>query len=193
MYIGKAKNLKKRLTQYFARGSLRKQDMLEKAQKVTFMTVGTESEALYLEDNLIKKHKPVYNSLLKADNSYVYIKISADPYTHIYTTRRRIPDGSIYLGPKHSTRHLYALLHEVRKILRYRTCTKTVFSQGKVCGDYHFGSCAGRCVYAKGIGSEAYKRARALPANTLFVPLYTDEQARAENTRIARALADFFS
>ncbi|MBP6086212.1 hypothetical protein KA478_03340 [Patescibacteria group bacterium] len=71
--------------------------MLSKATRVDFITVTTESEALYLEDNLIKKHKPVYNALLKADNSYVYIKITKDPYPLVFVTRRRINDGGLYL------------------------------------------------------------------------------------------------
>ena len=71
--------------------------MLAKATKVDFVIVNTESEALYLEDNLIKKHKPVYNALLKADNSYVYIKISKDQYPVVFTTRSRVNDGGIYL------------------------------------------------------------------------------------------------
>ncbi|MEI6773356.1 MAG: GIY-YIG nuclease family protein, partial [bacterium] len=73
MYIGKAKNLQKRLGQYFSPTSLRKQEMLEKADKIDFLIVKNESEALYLEDNMIKQHQPEYNNLLKADNSYVYI------------------------------------------------------------------------------------------------------------------------
>lgn len=93
MYIGKAKDLKNRIKQYFATGSVWKQDMLEKATKVDFVVVTTESEALYLENNLIKKHQPIYNSLLKADNSYVYIKITKDPFPLVLTTRMRTQDG----------------------------------------------------------------------------------------------------
>lgn len=94
--------------------------MLHKAVKVDFVTVQSESEALYLEDNLIKKHKPVYNSLLKGDNSYVYIKITSDPYPLVMTTRFRHNDGSYYIGPKHSTRELYKLMQFLRQFLRYR-------------------------------------------------------------------------
>ena len=75
LYIGKAKNLQKRVAQYFAAGSVWKQDMMQKAEKVDFIVVQNESEALYLEDNLIKQHLPEYNNLLKADNSYTYLKI----------------------------------------------------------------------------------------------------------------------
>lgn len=97
MYIGKAKDLKNRVKQYFAPGSVWKQDMLSKATKLDFVIVQTESEALYLEDNLIKKHKPVYNSLLKADNSYVYIKITKEAFPIVFTTRSRVNDGAVYI------------------------------------------------------------------------------------------------
>ena len=75
LYIGKAKNLFKRVTQYFAHGSVRKQDMMQKSEQLERIPVANESEALYLEDNLIKKHQPPFNNLLKGDGSYAYIKI----------------------------------------------------------------------------------------------------------------------
>ena len=74
LYIGKAKNLQKRVTQYFSPGSLRKQEMLAKAEKLDFHIVKNESEALYLEDNMIKEYQPYYNNLLKADNSSTTIR-----------------------------------------------------------------------------------------------------------------------
>ncbi|HCY20501.1 TPA: hypothetical protein DIC40_01275 [Patescibacteria group bacterium] len=97
LYIGKAKNLQKRVAQYFAAGSVWKQDMMQKAEKVDFIVVQNESEALYLEDNLIKQHLPEYNNLLKADNSYTYLKITKHEYPEIYLTRKKIPDGSTYI------------------------------------------------------------------------------------------------
>lgn len=197
LYIWKAKNLKKRVSQYFSPWSVWKQDMLSKAQKIDFMTVTTESEALYLEDNLIKKHKPPYNSLLKADNSYVYIKITKDPYPLVYTTRSRIPDGSIYLGPKHGTRELYKVLQYLRKVLQYRTCTQSVFKQWKICSDYHFGMCAGWCLYARMKDDETMQQAatqagRGLPVNAAFTPTMTHAESVQENKEIIKLLVDFF-
>ena len=71
--------------------------MLQKAAKVDFLMVKNESEALYLEDNMIKQHQPFYNNLLKADNSYSYIKIPKEPFPQIILTKRRINDGSVYI------------------------------------------------------------------------------------------------
>ena len=92
LYIGKAKNLQKRITQYFSPGSLWKQEMVQKAEKVDFIVVQNESEALYLEDNLIKQYIPEFNNLLKADNSYTYLRITKHPYPEIYLTRKKKPD-----------------------------------------------------------------------------------------------------
>lgn len=195
LYIWKAKDLKNRVKQYFAAGSVWKQDMLSKATKIDFVIVTTESEALYLEDNLIKKHKPMYNSLLKWDNSYVYIKITKDPYPLVFTTRSRIPDGSIYLGPKHMTRDLYKLLQFIRQLLRYRWCTSSVFKQEKICSDYHFGTCKGRCVYAKlkDVDQEhIYSYIKKHPVNAAFKPEMTYEESLAENKKIVKMLVDFF-
>jgi excinuclease ABC subunit C len=97
LYIGKAKNLQKRLQQYFAPGSLRKQEMLAQASTLDFHIVKNESEALYLEDNMIKKHQPYFNNLLKADNSYIYIKITKEAFPQIITTRKKINDGATYI------------------------------------------------------------------------------------------------
>ncbi|MCX6825418.1 MAG: excinuclease ABC subunit UvrC [candidate division SR1 bacterium] len=145
LYIGKAKNLQKRLSQYFSPNSLRKQEMLEKAEKVDFLIVKNESEALYLEDNLIKQHQPEYNNLLKADNSYVYIKITKESFPQIFLTRKRINDGAVYIGPKNDTIQLKKFLQYMRQILKFRGCKPTEFKKGKLCSDYYFGICAGRC------------------------------------------------
>ena len=156
------------------------------------MIVNTESEALYLEDNLIKKHKPVYNSLLKADNSYVYIKITKWPFPLLFVTRLRKNDGSIYIGPKHYTRELTKLLHYLRQIFHYRTCTENVFSKGKLCGDYHFGMCEGWCVYEKWHKKLAGKSIMPVE-NIVFKPQYTYDEAVLQNKKMVRLLVDFFS
>ena len=195
LYIGKAKNLKNRVKQYFAPWSVWKQEMLEKAIKLDFMLVTTESEALYLEDNLIKKHKPVYNSLLKADNSYVYIKITKWPFPLLFVTRIRKNDGSIYLGPKRYTRELTKLLHYLRQVFHYRTCTPTIFAKGKLCGDYHFGMCEWWCVYEKWYKNlEEKKSSKILPIeNVSFAAQYTYDEAILKNKKMVRLLVDFFS
>jgi len=138
LYIGKAKNLQKRLGQYFSPNSLRKQEMLEKADKVDFLIVKNESEALYLEDNMIKQHQPEYNNLLKADNSYVYIKITKESFPQIFLTRKKINDNALYIGPKNDTIQLKKFLQYLRQIVKFRTCKNTQFRQGKLCSDYYF-------------------------------------------------------
>ena len=149
LYIGKAKNLQKRLGQYFSPNSLRKQEMLDKADKVDFLMVKNESEALYLEDNMIKQHQPEYNNLLKADNSYVYIKITKESFPQIFLTRKKINDNALYIGPKNDTIQLKKFLQYLRQILKFRGCKTTQFRQGKLCSDYYFWLCRGRCKLAK--------------------------------------------
>ena len=149
LYIGKAKNLQKRLGQYFSPNSLRKQEMLEKADKVDFLIVKNESEALYLEDNMIKQHQPEYNNLLKADNSYVYIKITKELFPQIFLTRKKSNDNALYIGPKNDTIQLKKFLQYLRQILKFRGCKATQFKQEKLCSDYYFWLCAGRCTLAK--------------------------------------------
>ena len=112
--------------------------MLDKAVKVDFLIVKNESEALYLEDNLIKQHQPEYNNLLKADNSYVYIKITKEFFPQIFLTRKKINDGSMYIGPKNDTIQLKKFLQYLRQILKFRGCKTTQFKQGKLCSDYYF-------------------------------------------------------
>ena len=145
LYIGKAKNLQKRVTQYFAQGSVWKQDMVQKAHHIEFIQAQTESEALYLEDNLIKQHHPEFNNLLKWDNSYTYIKITNHPYPEVFLTKRKFDDGATYIGPKHNTMELKKLLQYFRQILQRRGCKIAQFKQKKVCSDYYFALCKGRC------------------------------------------------
>lgn len=147
LYIWKAKNLKNRVSQYFNPNSVRKQDMLNKAHTVDFLQVKTESEALYLEDNLIKEHQPPFNNMLKWSNSYAYIKITKEAFPQIIITRNKINDWSKYIWPKHNTRELKNFLQYLRYIIKRRWCKKTQFNQWKLCGDYHFGLCKWRCVF----------------------------------------------
>ena len=149
LYIGKAKNLQKRIQQYFNPGSLRKQEMMAQAFGLDFHVVKNESEALYLEDNLIKKNQPYFNNLLKADNSYCYIKITDEDFPQILLTRKKLYDKATYIGPKHNTQNLKRFLQYLRQVLQFRWCKTTQFRQGKMCSDYYFWLCKGRCALAK--------------------------------------------
>lgn len=149
LYIGKAKNLKNRLSQYFNPWSVWKQDMLTKADDVEFLVCKTETESLVLEANMIRQHKPPYNRLLKWDNSYVYIKITQHPYPQVYLTRFRAEDGAIYLGPKSNARELKKALQWMRQFLQWRWCKDKQFHEGKLCSDFVFWLCRWWCVYNK--------------------------------------------
>lgn len=146
LYVGKAKNLQKRISQYFSPWSVRKQDMVNKAYKIDFVIVNNESEALYLEDNLIKKHKPYYNSMLKADNSYCYIKITNHDFPQIFITRDKKNDKSTYIGPKHNTQELKKFMQYLRQVFQFRWCKDNQFKQWKICSDYYFWLCKWRCL-----------------------------------------------
>ena len=145
LYIWKAKNLKNRVSQYFNPNSVWKQEMLNLAETVDFFQVKTESEALYLEDNLIKKYQPPFNNMLKWSNSYAYIKITNDDFPQIIITRNKIKDWSKYIWPKYNTRELKNFLQYLRYLLKWRGCKKTEFKKWKVCSDCHFWLCQWWC------------------------------------------------
>lgn len=149
LYIWKAKNLQKRVSQYFAPNSLRKQEMVHQATKVDFFVVANESESLYLENNLIKKHKPFFNCMLKWWNGYTYIKFTNSDFPQILTTRMKKQDKSTYIWPKHNTKELKKLMQYLHSVLKYRTCPNSQFSQWKVCSDFYFGLCDWRCEKCK--------------------------------------------
>jgi len=145
LYIGKAKNLKKRVQQYFTPGSVRKQEMLNKSKTVEYLITESETEALQLEENLIKKNKPQFNSLLRNNNRYVYIKFTNEEFPQILIVKQRKNDGAIYIWPKYHNKELRNFLQYFRQLFQYRWCKKTQFNQWKLCSDYHFWLCKGRC------------------------------------------------
>jgi excinuclease ABC subunit C len=123
--------------------------MVAKAHTVEFIRTQSESEALFLESNMIKEHQPAYNSLLKGDNSYGFIKITNEKFPQIFFTRKRSEDGATYIGPKRYSSRIKHVLHYLRQLFKYRGCKTTQFRQGKLCSDYYRGICSGRCVFAK--------------------------------------------
>ena len=145
LYIWKAKNLKKRVAQYFSPWSVWKQEMVAHAENVEFIIVENESESLYLESNLIKKHQPPFNNMLKWANAYAYIKLTNHPIPQIFITRKKINDGAVYIWPKHHTRDLKKFLQYLRQVIQYRTCPLAQFNQWKICSDYYFWLCKWWC------------------------------------------------
>lgn len=153
IYVGKAKNLKKRVSSYFRQhheyGKTRV--LVKKIHEIDHIVVPTETDALLLENNLIKKYQPRYNVLLKDDKTYPWICIKNERFPRIFTTRTLIKDGSEYFGPYTSMRTVRTLLELIKELYKIRTCSydlsKTKIDQGryKVCLEYHLGNCLGPC------------------------------------------------
>jgi excinuclease ABC subunit C len=153
IYIGKAKNLKKRVNSYFTKthenGKTRV--LVKKIVNIKHIVVNTETDALLLENNLIKKYKPKYNVLLKDDKSYPWICIKKERFPRIFTTRRVIKDGSEYYGPYTSIKTVRVLLELIKELYPIRTCSYDLSHQNinegkyKVCLEYHLKNCKGAC------------------------------------------------
>jgi excinuclease ABC subunit C len=153
LYVGKAKNLKKRVMSYFNKVHEvgRTRVMVRKIFTVKHIVVPTESEALLLENNLIKKLQPRYNVLLKDDKTYPWICIKKEPFARIFSTRTVVKDGSEYFGPYTSFRTVHTLLDLIKELYPLRTCNydlsphNILSGKYKVCLEYHLGNCKGPC------------------------------------------------
>lgn len=153
LYVGKAKDLKKRVSSYFTKihevGKTRV--LVKKIRDIKHIVVATESDALLLENNLIKKYQPRYNVLLKDDKTYPWICIKNERFPRIFPTRRHIKDGSEYFGPYTSMKTVRTLLELIKSVYPLRTCnydlSKEKIESGKykVCLEYHLGNCKGPC------------------------------------------------
>jgi excinuclease ABC subunit C len=149
IYVGKAKNLKKRVSSYFTKthqtGKLRL--LVKKITDIKFMVTATEMDALLLENNLIKEYQPRYNIQLKDDKSFPWICIKNEPFPRIFSTRHPLKDGSSYFGPYASVRMMRTLLDIIKQLYPLRTCklnlSKKNIEKGKfkVCLEYHIGNC----------------------------------------------------
>jgi excinuclease ABC subunit C len=153
IYVGKAKNLKKRVTSYFSKNQSGKTiALLKKTTDIRHIVVDNESDALLLENNLIKKHQPRYNILLKDDKTFPWICIKNEPFPRVFSTRNPVRDGSIYFGPYTSGLMVKTLISFIRQLYKLRTCshnlTKSNIDAGKfkVCLEYHLGNCKAPCV-----------------------------------------------
>jgi excinuclease ABC subunit C len=137
LYIGKAKNLKKRVQQYFTPGSVWKQEMVAKADRIEFIEVSSESDSLTLEENLIKEHLPEYNRLLKNNSNHIFIKFSNEDFPSVSLSRTRRKDKAMYIGPKQNTQELRKLLQYLRQIFKFRTNSSAEFHKGVLTTDYY--------------------------------------------------------
>ena len=153
IYVGKAKNLKNRVRSYFNKvHDYGKTNVLvKKIHNIKHIVVDTETDALLLENNLIKKYQPRYNVLLKDDKSYPWICIKKERFPRVFQTRRVIKDGSEYFGPYTSVKTVYTLLDLIKGLFPIRTCNydlseeKIKNQKFKVCLEYHLGNCKGAC------------------------------------------------
>ena len=165
LYVGKAKNLKKRVSSYFAKthDSGKTRVLVRKIRTIRHIVVPTESDALLLENNLIKEHQPRYNVLLRDDKTYPWLCIRNERFPRIFPTRKRIRDGSEYYGPYTQMRTVRTLLDLIKSVYPLRTCNfdlseeKIRAGKYKRCLEYHLGNCLGPC---EGLQDEdSYNRA----------------------------------
>ncbi len=150
IYVGKASSLRNRVKSYFASRPLspKVQMMVPAIAGIDFILAGSEQEALILESNLIKRHKPRYNVRLKDDKSYPYLKITlAEKWPRVHITRRLKEDGSRYFGPYASGRSLRQTIDLMNKLFKYRTCKKSINGmEDRPCLMYHINRCAAPCI-----------------------------------------------
>jgi excinuclease ABC subunit C len=153
LYVGKAKNLKKRVSSYFNKihDTAKTNVLVKKIVTIKHIVVPTETDALLLENNLIKTLQPRYNVLLRDDKSYPWLCIKKEPFSRIFATRRMVKDGSEYFGPYTSFKTVNTILELIKELYPLRTCNYDLSQSNidsgkfKVCLEYHIGNCKGPC------------------------------------------------
>lgn len=154
IYVGKAINLKKRVSSYFHKNHYDNRKLfllVKKISDIKYIVVNSEQDALLLENNLIKEYQPRYNFLLKDDKSFPWICIKNEPFPRVFSTRNVVKDGSQYFGPYTSAGMVRTLLELVRQLFPLRTCSHTLSPENisagkyKICLEYHLGNCLGPC------------------------------------------------
>ncbi len=154
IYIGKAKDLRNRVSSYFVQDKQlngKTRVLVSKIRRIQFTIVDTEIDAWLLENSLIKKHQPRYNIMLKDDKSYPWIVIKKEPFPRVFSTRRMVKDGSTYLGPYASVGMMHTILELIKDTYALRTCNLPLTQENinankfKVCLEYQIGNCKGPC------------------------------------------------
>ncbi len=153
LYVGKAKHLRKRVSSYFTKTlqSYKTQELVRRIRSIEFTVVNSEQDAFFLENSLIKQFQPVFNIDLKDDKSYPFIVIKNEPFPRVFLTRRKINDGSTYLGPFTSVGKVRDLIQFIRQNIPIRNCKLNLTDSNirkrkfKVCLEYHIGNCKGPC------------------------------------------------
>lgn len=200
IYVGKAKNLKRRVYSYFAKEheSRKTRVLVTRIADIRYIVVNTEEDALLLENNLIKKYRPRYNVLLKDDKSYPSICVSNEYFPRVFKTRKLIRDGSTYFGPYSHVPSMMAMLELIKRLYHLRTCNLALTPENiaagkfKVCLEYHIKNCKGPCVGAQ--SHEEYMKSIAeireiLKGNTQSISnaLMEEMQKLAEELRFEEA------
>lgn len=153
IYVGKAKNIRKRVTSYFNKNltSYKTHELVRRIHRIEFTIVNSEQDAFLLENSLIKQFQPIFNINLKDDKSYPFIIIKNEPFPRVFLTRKKINDGSEYLGPYTSVKKVRELIEFIRQTIPLRNCSLNLTEQNiqrkkfKVCLEYHLGNCKGPC------------------------------------------------
>ena len=153
LYIGKAKNLRKRVSSYFNKTftNYKTHELVQRIARIEFTIVNSEQDAFLLENSLIKQFQPRFNISLKDDRSYPFIVIKKEPFSRVFLTRKKVNDGSEYLGPYTSVRKVAELLEFIKKTIPLRNCTLNLTESNikkrkfKVCLEFHLGNCKGPC------------------------------------------------
>lgn len=200
IYVGKAKNLKRRVYSYFAKEheSRKTRVLVTRIADIRYIVVNTEEDALLLENNLIKKYRPRYNVLLKDDKSYPSICVSNEYFPRVFKTRKLIRDGSTYFGPYSHAPSMMAMLELIKRLYPLRTCNLALTPENiaagkfKVCLEYHIKNCKGPCIGAQ--SHEEYMKSIAeireiLKGNTQSISnaLMEEMQKLAEELRFEEA------
>lgn len=153
LYVGKAKHLRKRVSSYFSKTitSYKTHELVQRIARIEFTIVNSEQDAFLLENTLIKHFQPKYNINLKDDKTYPFIVIKKEPFPRVFITRKKIEDGSEYLGPYTSVKKVRELLLFIKQTIQLRNCTLNLSDSNikkkkfKVCLEYHLGNCKGPC------------------------------------------------
>lgn len=153
LYVGKAKHLRKRVSSYFTKTftSYKTHELVERIARIEFTIVNSEQDAFLLENTLIKQYQPRFNINLKDDKTYPYIIIKNEPFPRVFLTRKKMEDGSEYLGPYTSVKKVRELMEFIKQTIQLRNCslnlTDSNIKKGKfkVCLEYHLGNCKGPC------------------------------------------------
>ena len=153
LYVGKAKHLRKRVSSYFTKTftSYKTHELVQRITRIEFTIVNSEQDAFLLENTLIKQFQPRFNINLKDDKSYPFIVIKNEPFPRVFLTRKKINDGSEYLGPYTSVKRVRELMEFIKQTIQLRNCSLNLTASNikkgkfKVCLEYHLGNCKGPC------------------------------------------------